>query len=76
MSKSNMNALFEQALKLPADERIRLADDLYSSVDGVTGKTPLTDAQIAELERRLDEHRLHPEDAIPVEEFISRFDAR
>lgn len=71
-----MNALLEQALRLPADERIRLADDLYSSVGDITGTTPLTDAQIEELERRLDEHRRNPEDAIPVEDFVKRFDAR
>lgn len=71
-----MNALLEQALKLPLAERIRLADDLCSSVGDVTGKTRLTTAQIEELERRLDEHRRNPEDAIPVEDFVKRFDAR
>lgn len=75
-SKPSMNALLEQALKLPVAERIRLADDLYMSIGDVPGTTPLTDAQIAELERRLDEHKRNPEDAIPVEEFIKRFDAR
>ncbi len=71
-----MNQLLEQALKLPVAERIRLADDLYMSVGNVSGTTPLTDAQITELERRLDEHRRNPGDAIPIEQFLERFDAR
>ncbi len=72
----NMNALLEQALKLPLAERIRLADDLYVSVGGQSGTTPLTDAQIEELERRLDDHRRNPQNAIPLEQFLDRFDAR
>jgi putative addiction module component, TIGR02574 family len=68
--------ILDQALKLPIGERIRLADDLYMSVGEPMGTSPLTDAQIAELERRFEEHRRNPESAIPMDEFLARFDAR
>ena len=71
-----MSLLLDQALKLPISERIRLADALYNSVGGSPGSTPLTDAQVAELERRLEDHRLHPEAGIPwktvLEDFMQR----
>jgi putative addiction module component (TIGR02574 family) len=68
--------ILEQALKLPLAERIRLADDLYMSVGEPRTSTPLTDVQIQELERRLEEHQRNPQNAIPMEEFLARFDAR
>ncbi|MGH9948667.1 MAG: addiction module protein [Pyrinomonadaceae bacterium] len=71
-----MSQILEQALKLSVGERIRLADDLYMSVSERQGTVSLTDEQIAELERRLDEHQRNPEDAIPVARFLERFDAR
>lgn len=71
-----MSALLEQALKLPIAERIRLADDIYMSVSEAHGTTPLTDAQIAEIERRLAEHERNPENAIPLKQFLERFDSR
>lgn len=71
-----MSLLLEQALKLPISERIRLADDLYDSVSGSPGSVRLTDAQVAELERRLEDHQKHPEDAIPWEEVRDRLRKR
>jgi putative addiction module component (TIGR02574 family) len=68
--------ILEQALKLPLAERIRLADDLYMSVGEPRTSTPLTDVQIQELERRLEEHQRNPQNAIPMDEFLARFDAR
>ena len=55
-----MNILLEQALKLPIPERIRLADDLYDSVSGSPGSVRLTDAQVAELARRLTDYERNP----------------
>ena len=71
-----MSELLEKALQLPVAERIRLADELYMSVGDPPGTTPLTDAQITELERRIEHHRLHPEDAIPWEEVRDRLLSR
>src|SRR5437870_7245015 len=61
-----MSEILEMALKLPVADRIRLADELYMSVADLPGTTPLTDAQIEELERRLEEHRLNPEASVPL----------
>ena len=71
-SKIDMSALLDQALKLPVSERIRLADDIYDSLNGSPGSVRLTDAQVTELERRLEDHQKHPEDAIPWEEVRDR----
>lgn len=56
----NMNALLEQALKLPIAERIRLADDLYDSVGGSPGSVRLTDHQLEELVRRIEDYENDP----------------
>jgi putative addiction module component (TIGR02574 family) len=39
--------------KLSVAERIQLAEDLWDSVAAETGELPLSEAQLAELERRL-----------------------
>jgi putative addiction module component (TIGR02574 family) len=39
--------------KLSVTERIQLAEDLWDSVAAETGELPLTEAQAAELDRRL-----------------------
>jgi putative addiction module component (TIGR02574 family) len=39
--------------KLSVIERIQLAEDLWDSVAAETGELPLTEAQVAELDRRL-----------------------
>ena len=49
-------------------ERIQLAEDLWDSLDDAPEALELTPAQRAELDRRLEEHRLHPEAAIPWEQ--------
>ena len=56
-----MSLLLEEALKLTVSERIRLADDLYDSVSGSPGSFRLTDAQVAEIERRIEDHRENPD---------------
>lgn len=56
-----MRELLEEALKLPIGERIRFADALYSSVVDPPGSTRLTDEQIAELERRIEDYERNPD---------------
>ena len=60
----DMNVLLEQALKLPISERRKLADDIYDSIDPVPDEFFLTGDQKAELDRRMEAHRRHPETAI------------
>lgn len=61
------NALSE-VFNLTEAERIQLAQDLWDSIPAGSPALPLSDQQRLELERRLTEHRMHPESAIPWEE--------
>ncbi len=47
--------------RLSVAERIQLAEDLWDSVAAETGDLPLTEAQAAELDRRLADLELDPE---------------
>ncbi len=47
--------------KLSVAERIQLAEDLWDSIAAETGDLPLTEAQKAELDRRLAELECDPE---------------
>jgi putative addiction module component (TIGR02574 family) len=63
-------ALLNEALKLTADERTDLADALWDSLDGPPSEyDAMTDEEFkAELDRRHEELRQHPERGIPWEE--------
>jgi putative addiction module component (TIGR02574 family) len=50
-------ALMAELEKLEPDERFRLAYDLLDGVAQAEATAPVTDAQRAELRRRLDEYR-------------------
>ncbi|HTK27479.1 MAG TPA: addiction module protein [Pyrinomonadaceae bacterium] len=62
-----MNTLLEQTLQLPVPERIKLVEDIWDSIAADQEAIELTPEQVAELERRLDYHRLHPDDTILCE---------
>ena len=62
-----MNTILEQALKLPVRERIELIGDIWDSISDEPEAFELTDEQKAELERRIEHHRLKPEDTVPWE---------
>jgi putative addiction module component (TIGR02574 family) len=70
MSKPKLAEL----LKLPVSERIDLAMALWESVaePDLQHQLPLTDAQKAELDRRLAEHDRDPSRGIPWEEVQRR----
>ena len=71
----DMNVLLEQALKLGPLERQRLADYLYRSLDDA-GEVTVSAEHLAELERRIEYNRQHPEEVVPLEDFLARFNAR
>lgn len=50
--------------RLSVEERLALVEELWDSIADESAVAPLTDAQIAELERRLADHKAHPEDAV------------
>jgi putative addiction module component (TIGR02574 family) len=53
--------------KLSVAERIQLAEDLWDSIAADTGGLPLTEAQRAELERRLADFERDPAAGEPWE---------
>ena len=58
-----------ELFKLSVDERIKLAMDLWDSVaDEPENLPPLTDAQRAEIERRMAEHERDPGSALDWED--------
>lgn len=57
----------EELLKLSVAERIQLVEDLWDSIAADPDGVPLTEAQKAELDRRLNEHEMDPDSAIPWE---------
>lgn len=62
LSKSNLD--FRH---LTVAERIQLAEDLWDSIAEAPEVLELTEAQRAEIQRRLEAHRLNPDDVIPWE---------
>jgi putative addiction module component (TIGR02574 family) len=68
------NIPLDELLKLSITERIQLAEDLWDSIADEPEALPLTDAQRAELKRRLAEH--DRDSAIPWEEARARLHQR
>ncbi len=62
--------------KLSVAERIQLAEDLWDSVAAETGEFSLTEAQAAELDRRLAALARDPEAGEPWEAVHGRVDRR
>jgi len=57
-------ALMAELEKLDSDERLRLAYDLLDSVARAEATGPVTEAQRAELRRRLAEYRANPNEPV------------
>lgn len=70
---NNLGDLF----KLSVEERLQLVEDLWDSIAADTENLPpLSQEQIAEIERRLAEHEKNPERARPWEEVRERLWSR
>jgi putative addiction module component (TIGR02574 family) len=54
--------------RLPRDQRIALALDIWDTIAAESGKPLLTDAQRRELERRIAEDDANPDDVVPWEQ--------
>jgi putative addiction module component (TIGR02574 family) len=54
-------------VKLSVSERIQIVEDIWDSIAEMPEEFPLTDAQQAELDRRLSAYRLNPEEGSPWE---------
>ena len=59
--------------QLSVDERLALVEELW---DSIAEATPLTDAQRAELDRRLAEHEADPDGVVPWEDIKASIAAR
>jgi putative addiction module component (TIGR02574 family) len=59
-------------LDLSVAERIQLAEDIWDTIPKAGELPKLTDAQRAELDRRLDAHRKNPEAGSPWEDVKAR----
>ncbi len=58
------------------EERLALIGEIWQSIEVERQPLPLTDAHRAELDRRLAEHRAHPERAKTWEEVQAHIRAR
>jgi putative addiction module component (TIGR02574 family) len=65
--------LRDELMRLPADERVKLAHDLLDSVEEAPA---VSGALLAEAKRRLAEHRADPNTAVPWEEARARLRSR
>jgi putative addiction module component (TIGR02574 family) len=65
-----------QIEKLSTDERLRLIEQLWESLRTTPEAIPLTDAQKAELDRRLDELEKGDVEGIPWNEVLRRIKNR
>lgn len=54
--------------RLSVEERLTLVEDLWDSIAGESAATSPTDAQRAELDRRLADHEANPNDVIAWED--------
>ena len=72
-----MNIKLEDLFKLSPAERIQLAEDLWDSVAAdPQSLPPLTEAQVAEIERRLADHARDPSSALDWADVRARLWAR
>ena len=62
--------------RLTVEERLALVEDLWDSIAEENAATSLTNAQRAELDRRLADHRANPNDIVPWEEVKASITAR
>ncbi len=65
-------------LHLSIPERIQLVEDLWDSIAAEAEKRPetlpLTEGQRREIRRRSEAHRQRPEDAVPLEDALTRIE--
>ena len=71
-----MNPIDLDIAKLSVAERIQLAEDLWDSVSAETADVPLTEAQKAELDRRIADLERDPQAGESWEVVRSRIEKR
>lgn len=72
-----MPLLTPEIARLTLSERIQLVEDLWDSIAAEASQTlPLTEEQLAELQRRAQAHRERPDAAIPWEQVRAELSGR
>ena len=61
-------SLFDQVRQLPVEEQIEFVEALWDNIVERNAVPGPTEAQKAELDRRLSEHAAHPDDVVPWSE--------
>ncbi len=62
--------------QLDVDERLALIEALWDSISADESAIPLTDAQRAELDRRLADHEANPNDVVSWDEVRASLNQR
>jgi putative addiction module component (TIGR02574 family) len=62
--------------RLSVEDRLALVEELWDSIAKSNGDLPVTDAQRAELDRRLAEHEANPDDVVSWEHIKASISAR
>ena len=62
--------------QLSVEERLTLVEELWDSIAEDSAAVPLTDAQRAELDRRLADHEAHPDDVVSWDDVKASIGAR
>ena len=70
MVKIDMEAI----RRLSVPDRVRLMNDIWDSLQPTADRLPITDAQRAELDRRLAAHEADPDAAMSFEEFRAQIE--
>jgi putative addiction module component (TIGR02574 family) len=73
--------LLDELMRLDALDRLEIADKLWDSVHPPGSARPgdivvITEEQLAELDRRIEEHKKDPSSAVPLEEAMERLRSR
>lgn len=68
------NALLDEMKKLPLQERLKLLDALYETIDSEDAPVALTPEQNAELSRRIEAYKDRPEQWISLEHVEAEVD--
>lgn len=56
----------------PAEDRLRLIEEVWESLEGTPEATALTEPQVRDLRRRLDAYRENPKAGSPWDEVKAR----
>jgi len=62
--------------RLSVDQRLSLIEEIWGSIAADSNAVPLTEAQRAELDRRIADHELRPDDVVSWDEVKASLDER